>query len=395
MLSSSTTTTYRNAGSPVSTGNIGSASAQPNELGRYDGQVTNETPKPEVSVEYTSRKTAFATYRTTTYRNATDPKEASEEGESASASPNRLGRVDGEIVEVTPIPFSAGDAGVGCEKTIYEHRHTKTGRNLDAIPNGGEAEEHDKASGKTYRLSAQLNEFGKYDTEEVETTEQKVPNYRTSKQVTALATVTETSVANDPTPPEDPSDSTDGMTVKIDKQITPSGRTTWNKQEVIAKAVLDNHTFAKDSNGRKLQVCVFQNQEELPSGTWTGGSFRKNEFGRYDGQFSYSGRDSSSGGQDAWEQSYSLTNGKIFVSGKKVFKLTVTMTFVQGVLHDNDPSEGSSQSAAARLQGCNDGDISYLGDGWWSYKGYKNKRETIEQIGTISDDASNFFSTSW
>ena len=394
-FSSSTTTTYRNAEEPASAEEFGSASAQPNELGRYDGQVTHETPKPEVMVGYASRKTAFAEYRTTTYRNATSPKEASANGESASASPNRLGRVDGELTEVFPTLHSAGSAGIGCEKTIYEHRHTKTGRNLDAIPNGGEAEEQDKASGKTYRLSAQLNEFGKYDTEEVETTELKVPNYRTSKQETALSTVIETSGANDPLPPEDPSASTDGMTVKIDKQITPSGRTTWNKQEVTAKAVLDIHTFDKDSSGRKLQVCVFQNQKELPGGTWTGGSFRKNEFGRYDGQFSYSGRDSSSGGQDAWEQSYSLSNGKIFTSGKKVFKLTVTMTYVQGVLHDNDPSDGSSQSAAARLQGCNDGDISYLGDGWWSYKGYKNKQETIEQIGTISDDGSNFFSTSW
>ena len=395
-FSSSTTTTYRNAEEPASAEGVGSASAQPNELGRFDGQVTHETPKPEVALEYASRKTAFAEYRTTTYRNATSPKEASEEGESASASPNRLGRVDGERTEIVPIPHSAGSAGIRCEKTIYEHRHTKTGRNLDAIPNSGEAKEHDTASGKTYRLSAQLNELGKYDTEEVETTEKTVPNYRTSKQESMLETVTESSSANDPSPPEDPSSMKEGHVVRIERQLTPSGRQTWIKRESVAKAASVQLAFKSDENGNVRQILTFQNitLETLQSyaKVYTDGSARKNDYGLYDGSMSLVDTTNRTG---SGANIHFDTFHKVFQKGTIVHKeydkensqMTIVLALwncVSGIVNDN------ADAAYDKCAGA-EGDVSVrqlspgriVGSGYFAYEavmsfaGYKRYTETI------------------
>ena len=362
-----------------------------------DVTLVNTSEEPVDAAAESRRETLYASEATEADRHVGRVADAPGLGEEIRQERTPGGKWNVTKSTVTPRTVAEGEAGVDCESTVYEHRHTKTGRNLDGVPDGGEAQAPDAASGKTYGVSARMNELGKMDVERRETTERLVPNHRTSKSVTALEAVEVTSAANDPAPPDDPEAADEGTTVSVDRQVTPSGRTTWSKRLVTAKGYQQTHTFGKDGSGRTLRICVFQNQKTLPAGDWTGGGFRKNAFGLFDGQFSSSERDSGGGGggQDAWEQTYEVSDGDIFYVGKKVFRRTVTMTYVQGVLHDSDPSEGSSQSAVAKLAGCNRGDIAYLGDGWWSYKGYRNKRETHEQIGTVSDDGSNFFDTSW
>ncbi len=404
IFSATESTTDRNrdeAGAPPASaagdGTIRTFRSERTPEGKHDVTETVETELEVLGAAEARRKTAFAEEATKTDRNTGRAAGLPEVGEEIRQERTPGGKWNVTKSTVTPRTVAEGEAGVDCESTVYEHRHTETGRNLDGVPDGGEAQAPDAASGKTFGVSARMNELGKMDVERRETTERLVPNHRTSKSVTALEDVEVTSAANDPAPPDDPEAADEGTTVSVDRQVTPSGRTTWSKRLVTAKGYQQTHTFGKDGSGRTLRICVFQNQKALPAGDWTGGGFRKNAFGLFDGQFSSSERDSGGGGggQDAWEQTYEVSDGDIFYVGKKVFRRTVTMTYVQGVLHDNDPSEGSSQSAAAKLAGCNRGDIAYLGDGWWSYKGYRNKRETHEQIGTVSDDGSNFFDTSW
>lgn len=352
----------------------------------------------------------------------TDEHVAPEAGEDADGYPlvgPKAGVLTSKTVTKTPggvrnvtteetesVPVNAGEGNGNCEQTIYEHRHTKVGENLKDKP---EDDAPSAGGGKHYAQTVQRNDDDTWNVQSTETEELKVEGARKSSELDRFektdavtdANVTEAPEARSVTPPDG---FVEGTIVRTEEQKNPGGSVTKTTTTRTASGGQIEVTFKTDGRGSTRRYAWFHNLTKAEmvalAANYTSGNVSINAFGLYDGTLGDvlggDGRQLSSGRKfGEFHETQTSVDGRLIIVGNKVLKLTITITYVRGVVHDSDPSEGSKTSAFAMVDGCADQRVEQLGNGYWSYYGVSGRTEEYAYVGKVPDGTSSSVSASW
>lgn len=301
-------------------------------------------------------------------------------------TPGNLYNVTTETTEAKPSAGGTGiESGNSEVRTQFEIRTTEDKRNATT-----ELSPADAGNGKVTQVENVYNPDGTINTRKTETTEQNVANAEVVHEINALQTVER--VLN-----RGQSGALTHLTTQVSGAVTrhrtvktPGKLHDTETTTTTAKAASFSATMAEDHNGVKRTIVVFRNYTHdaalaLIQNAHTG-SASPNEFGLYDGSCTTTtepdeGRRAKAR-RDYREYHESRTGKDIRIvnANGKTYKVTEEYTYVCGVLHDNDPTATSTQSAYYQVNGCANPKVQYLGDGYWSYYGITNKTITWEAV---------------
>ena len=298
---------------------------------------------------------------------------------------------------------SEGEADEACAKTIFEHVHEETGRNAKSV----EREAPDAGGGKSYRRTVRLNEDGTFDASLTTTTELARDDAGSRVEAGAIVSGEGKSARNLDTGDvagfvkgaSAMATGAVGVLVSQQQRKTAGGRVDVEVVKQDAWAHLDAFTLATDERGGIEEVFTFSNksaEEVAELGLKARAlSVRKNAFGLFDGGGSAVKVARSRGVQSGrkykeYEATTEVQDGQLVVLGNHVFKKTVKLTRLEGVLHDNDPTGESETSAFAKVKGCAEARVQNLGNGYWAYSGVTKKVETLEFVKTIPEEPTGF-----
>lgn len=304
------------------------------------------------------------------------------------------------------VPVEAGEGNGNCEQTIYEHKHTKVGENLKEKP---EDDAPTAGGGKHYAQAVQRNDDGTWNVQNTEIEELEVKEARKASEfdrfektdVVTDANVTEAPKARSVTPP---TGFTEGKIVRTEEQKNPGGSVTKSTTTRTASGGKVEVVFKTDERGSTRKYAWFHNltlgEMVALSKDYTSGNVSINAFGLYDGTLGDvtggNGRQLSSGRKfGEFHEEQTSVDGRLIIVGNKVLKLTITITYVRGVVHDSDPSEESKTSAFAKVDGCADQKVEQLGNGYWSYYGVSSREEEYSYVGPVPDGTSSSVSATW
>lgn len=323
---------------------------------------------------------------------------------TVTKTPGGVRNVTTEKVE--SVTITGGNGNGNCRKTIYEHEHTELGENLTEEP---ERDATSAGGGVHYAKSVQRNDDGTWNEQKTTTEELKVEEARKSSEldrfektdVVTDANVLDVSKARSVAPPKG---FTEGTIVRTEEQKNPGGSVTRSTTTRTASGGQIELTFKTDERGSTRKYAWFHNLTNAEmlalAENYTSGSISINAFGLYDGTLGDvtggDGRKLSSGRKfGEFHETQTAEDGKLVIVGNKVLKLTIAITYVRGVVHDSDPSEGSKTSAFAKVEGCADQRVEQLGNGYWSYYGVMSKTETYDYVGSVPDGHNPSVSARW
>ena len=174
-----------------------------------------------------------------------------------------------------------------------------------------------------------------------------------------------------------------GFVKRHTASLTPGGCIDEELVVTEAKASSYTVTLAEDPNGTVRKVTTFRNQTKADSDAFLkaahSGSAAMNEFGRYDGSCTTilhqdEGRKIKAKREvDPFEITNTTGDARIVSANGKIYKVTETITYIRGVLHDANVSSSSKASAYAKVDGCLHPDVQYEGGGYYSYYGVTHK----------------------
>ncbi len=174
-----------------------------------------------------------------------------------------------------------------------------------------------------------------------------------------------------------------GFVKRHTASLTPGGCIDEELVVTEAKASSYTVTLAEDPNGTVRKVTTFRNQTKAAADAFLqaahSGSAAINEFGRYDGSCTTilhqdEGRKIKAKREvDPFEITNTTGDARIVSANGKIYKVTETITYIRGVLHDANVSSSSKASAYAKVDGCLHPDVQYEGGGYYSYYGVTRK----------------------
>ena len=237
-------------------------------------------------------------------------------------------------------------------------------------------------SGKMMRTTVRRNADGTYNNDSVSITEHCVTQAVTVEEETALQKMTR-SLDKSIYGAKMKVVYTAGFVKRHTASLTPGGCIDEELVVTEAKASSYTVTLAEDPNGTVRKVTTFRNQTKAAADAFLqaahSGSAAMNEFGRYDGSCTTilhqdEGRKiKAKRDVDPFEITNTTGDARIVSANGKIYKVTETITYIRGVLHDANVSSSSKASAYAKVDGCLHPDVQYEGGGYYSYYGVTHK----------------------
>ena len=304
------------------------AASKKNDAGRFDNRKTTRTAKPYgpvISIHGTPLV-----------------EETVERSRNQDSMPSPGTPADGTMVDVSGSINDAAkiDVTKTTRRAIEKQATANSGGPLISVSetikvnSPSPANPGAGADGTINDVSNTINEFGRYNVSQ--TVKTANPKEATSTSGGPLVTVTETVKVN-ATAPESPGAGSTGTIIDVSNSINAFGRYDVRKTTKTAKVGQDSGWVSYTDRYGTSYVRSFQNMQSVPTDGFTNKtsnslSFRKNEFGLWDGNASRVAVRGGGGGtpDDEVEVSYNISIGGVTyaIAEKITSSLTSAKNFV-------------------------------------------------------------------
>ena len=350
-----------------------------------DVETVTTTEKPVLEAEVERAEDAYHTVMRTTHRHQPAPASPSE------FTPGTIQRVTNartpggtydSVVETTDAKTNLR-VGTDFVRDAYMWTEIETHREKTSAQFFGQ----DVQNGIVKRVDEKMLEDGTYEIRTVKTTELPQENAEVVYEANALETTARTTHRHVKTQNTSPVPM-DGQIVRKSSKLNPGG--TYDNEVATTIACAKSYTIllAADPNGTRRRITTFRNLTKAQADAFLqaahSGSASPNAFGLYDGSCTtiihQEGDRKLRTRRDIGTYEIENTTGDIRIvsANGKIYKVTESITYRCGVLHDTNVSSTSKESAYAKVDGCLNPDVKNLGDGYWQYYGITGKTITWE-----------------
>ena len=350
-----------------------------------DVETVTTTEKPVLEAEVERAEDAYHTVMRTTHRHQPAPASPSE------FTPGTIQRVTNartpggtydSVVETTDAKTNLR-VGTDFVRDAYMWTEIETHREKTSAQFFGQ----DVQNGIVKRVDEKMLEDGTYEIRTVKTTELPQENAEVVYEANALETTARTTHRHVKTQNTSPVPM-DGQIVRKSSKLNPGGTYDNEVETTIARAKSYTILLAADPNGTRRRITTFRNLTKAQADAFLqaahSGSASPNAFGLYDGSCTtiihQEGDRKLRTRRDIGTYEIENTTGDIRIvsANGKIYKVTESITYRCGVLHDTNVSSTSKESAYAKVDGCLNPDVKNLGDGYWQYYGITGKTITWE-----------------
>ena len=350
-----------------------------------DVETVTTTEKPVLEAEVERTENAYHTVMRTTHRHQPAPASPSE------FTPGTIQRVTNartpggtydSVVETTDAKTNLR-VGTDFVRDAYMWTEIETHREKTSAQFFGQ----DVQNGIVKRVDEKMLEDGTYEIRTVKTTELPQENAEVVYEANALETTARTTHRHVKTQNTSPVPM-DGQIVRKSSKLNPGGTYDNEVETTIARAKSYTILLAADPNGTRRRITTFRNLTKAQADAFLqaahSGSASPNAFGLYDGSCTtiihQEGDRKLRTRRDIGTYEIENTTGDIRIvsANGKIYKVTESITYRCGVLHDTNVSSTSKESAYAKVDGCLNPDVKNLGDGYWQYYGITGKTITWE-----------------
>lgn len=350
-----------------------------------DVETVTITEKPVLEAEVERTENAYHTVMRTTHRHQPAPASPSE------FTPGTIQRVTNartpggtynSVVETTEAKTNQR-VGTDFVRDAYMWTEIETHREKTSAQFFGQ----DVQNGIVKRVDEKMLEDGTYEIRTVTTTELPQENAEVVYEANALETTARTVHRHVKTQNTSPAP-VDGQIVRKSSKLNPGGTYDNEVATTIARAKSYTILLAADPNGTRRRITTFRNLTKAQADAFLqaahSGSASPNAFGLYDGSCTtiihQEGDRKLRTRRDIGTYEIENTTGDIRIvsANGKIYKVTESITYRCGVLHDTNVSSTSKESAYAKVDGCLNPDVKNLGDGYWQYYGITGKTITWE-----------------
>ena len=350
-----------------------------------DVETVTITEKPVLEAEVERTENAYHTVMRTTHRHQPAPASPSE------FTPGTIQRVTNartpggtydSVVETTDAKTNLR-VGTDFVRDAYMWTEIETHREKTSAQFFGQ----EAQNGLVKRVDEKMLEDGTYEIRTVKTTELPQENAEVVYEANALETTARTTHRHVKTQNTSPVPM-DGQIVRKSSKLNPGG--TYDNEVATTIACAKSYTIllAADPNGTRRRITTFRNLTKAQADAFLqaahSGSASPNAFGLYDGSCTtiihQEGDRKLRTRRDIGTYEIENTTGDIRIvsANGKIYKVTESITYRCGVLHDTNVSSTSKESAYAKVDGCLNPDVKNLGDGYWQYYGITGKTITWE-----------------